>query len=134
SPSISQIKVFERPTNSELKNTGIFFESSTRQFISLNGTWEVSFNDGKNFANITVPVAYDFEGRAIFRKKFTIPEEMRAAYSFVFVAEGLSYESEIKINNNFVSSHTGAFTPVITALPDGIISGNNEIEIDLQSE
>jgi len=81
-----------------------------------------------------VPVAYDFEGKAIFKKKFDIPEEIVKSHSFIFVAEGLTYESEIKINNNFIASHTGAFTPVIAPLSDGIIGISNEAEINLGSE
>lgn len=129
----SQIKVFERPTNGEQKNIGLYLESETRKKIDLNGQWEISFNEGKSFDKFTVPLAYDFNGSAILKKKISISEEILNSYSFIFVAEGIEYESEIKINNNFVTKHTGGYTPVISSLPDGIVSSANEIVININS-
>lgn len=130
----SQIKVFERPTNNDIRNTGLFFESSTRKRVELNGHWDISFNEGKNFSKFIVPIAYDFEGQVIFKKKFSLPEDILESYSFIFVAEGINYESEVKINNNFVSKHTGGFTPIIIPLTDGIIINTNEIIINVSNQ
>ncbi|MEO8664470.1 MAG: glycoside hydrolase family 2 TIM barrel-domain containing protein [Ignavibacteria bacterium] len=129
----SQIVVYERPTDPNLKNTGLFFESETRKKIDLNGQWEISFNEGKSYSRFIVPIAYDFDGTAIFKKKFNIPDDVLNSFSFILVAEGIDYESEIKINNNFISNHTGGYTPVISALSDGIISGSNEIVVLVNS-
>ncbi|MBK8550166.1 MAG: hypothetical protein IPL53_03565 [Ignavibacteria bacterium] len=129
----SQIKVFERPTNGEQKDVGLYLESETRKKIDLNGQWEISFNEGKSFDKFIVPLAYDFNGSAILKKKISISEEILNSYSFIFVAEGIEYESEVKINNNFVTKHTGGYTPVISSLPDGIVSAANEIVININS-
>ncbi|MEO6694880.1 MAG: glycoside hydrolase family 2 TIM barrel-domain containing protein [Ignavibacteria bacterium] len=131
--AFSQIKVFERPTQANLKDIGLFFESETRSKIYLNGQWDISFNEGKNFSKFIVPIAFDHKGNSQFRHKFTIPEELAGSHSFIFVAEGIEYESEVKINNNFVSNHTGGFSPIIVPLSDGIISVNNEIVITVNS-
>jgi len=130
----AQIKVFERPSETNLSDIGLFFESETRLKISLNGQWEASFNEGKSYQTFTVPLAYDFSGISVFKKSFTIDSELLANKSFILVAEGINYESEIKINNNFVSSHTGGCTPVIVPLSDGIVSSQNEIVININSE
>lgn len=129
----SQIKVYERPSDAELTNSGLFFESDTRKRIDLNGEWDVSFSEGMNFSKFIVPLAYDFEGNVIFKRGFKVTEDIIKSYSFIFVAEGIDYESEVKINNNFISNHTGGFLPVIATLPDGIISENNEIVINVKS-
>lgn len=129
-----QIKVFERPTGKDLADAGLFMGSDTRQKIDLNGQWEISFNEGKSFGNFIVPIAFDFKGNSIFRKRISVSEELLKNFSFIFVAEGIEYESEIKINNNFVAKHTGGNTPVINSLPDGIISSDNEIVISVSSE
>ncbi len=129
----SQLIVYERPTNPDQINTGLFFESDTRKKVDLNGQWEISFNEGESYNKFIVPIAFDFEGTSIFKRQFDIPEEILSQYSFIFVAEGIDYESEIKINNNFISNHTGGYTPVISALSDGIISGSNEIVIVVHS-
>ncbi|MBK9334783.1 MAG: hypothetical protein IPM96_20885 [Ignavibacteria bacterium] len=64
----AQIKVFERPSETNLSDIGLFFESETRLKISLNGQWEASFNEGKSYQTFTVPLAYDFSGRSVFKK------------------------------------------------------------------
>ncbi len=132
--TISQIKIFERPTNSEQKDIGLFPESVTRQKIDLNGQWEISFNEGTSYNKYIIPLAYDFKGTALFKKRFQINEEILSSYSFIFVAEGIDYESEIKLNNNFITKHTGGFTPIIVSLPEGIVSSNNEIVINVNNE
>ena len=132
--AISQIKVFERPTGKDLTDAGLFMESGTRRKIDLNGPWEISFNEGKSFDKYVIPIAFDFKGNSVFRKQITISDDLIKNYSFIFVAEGIEYESEIKINNNFVAKHTGGSTPVINALPDGILSSSNEIVININSE
>lgn len=130
----SQIKVFERPATNSQKNTGLFFESETRKIIDLNGNWQVSFNEGLNFSKFLIPMVYDFEGNVIFKRNFDISEEVISAYSFIFVAEGIEYESEVKINNNFISNHAGGSTPVIIPLTDGILSTGNEISINVSNK
>lgn len=130
----SQIQVFERPTDSQLINTGLFFESPTRKKIDLNGQWDISFNLGKSFQKFIVPLAYNFEGSAIFKRKFDISEDDLNMYSYIFVAEGIDYDSEVKINNNFVANHSGGYTPVIVPLPDGIMTQANEIVINVKNE
>ncbi|MEP7146358.1 MAG: glycoside hydrolase family 2 TIM barrel-domain containing protein [bacterium] len=129
----SQIIVYERPTNPEQKDIGLFFESDTRKKIDLNGQWEISFNDGKSYDKFIVPIAYDFNGTSIYKRKFIIPEDILSSYSFILVAEGIDYECEIRINNNFISNHTGGYTPVISVLSDGTVSGSNEIMIVVNS-
>lgn len=129
----SQIKVYERPTGEGQINTGLFFESDTRKRISLNGQWDISFNEGLSYDKFIIPIAYDFKGDALYKKKFSVPDDILNFYSFIFVAEGIDYESEIKINNNFIAKHTGGGTPVISPLADGIISANNEIAVKVSS-
>lgn len=131
--SNSQIKVFERNSKSDSGSAGLFFDSETRKRINLNGSWDVSFNEGQNFSKIVVPFAYDYEGKAVFKRNFRVENEMLRDYSFIFVAEGINYESEVKINNNFISNHTGGNLPVIIPLTEGIIATENEIKINVNS-
>ena len=132
--SVAQIKVFERTQETDISNIGLYRESEKRLKISLNGEWEVSFNLGKSFQKVSVPLAYNFDEKAIFRRSFSIPAEYADKYSFIFVAEGIDYESDVKINGNFVATHIGGYTPIVTSVNDGIISSNNEILITVNSE
>lgn len=130
----SQIRVFERPTENVFSNPDIYPQSPTRKFISLNGQWDVSFNEARSFDKFIIPMAFDFNGKVIFKKNFTIDQETLSKYSFILVAEGIEYESEIRINNNFITKHSGGFSPVYFPLTDGIISGSNEILINADNE
>ena len=130
----SQITVFERPSNNDQKDIGLYSESPTRKKIDLNGQWEISFNEGKSYDKFIIPIAFNFKKQVIFRKKINIPEEMLSSFSFIFQAEGIDYESEIKINNNFVAKHSGGYTPIINPLSDGILSSSNEIVIVVSND
>ena len=132
--SFAQIKVFERTQETDISKIGLYRDSETRLKISLNGEWEVSFNEGKTFQKVSVPLSYSFDEKAIFKRKFSIPAEYADKYSFIFVAEGIDYESDIKINGNFVATHIGGLTPIVTSVNDGIISANNDILITVNSE
>ena len=68
--SLAQIKVFERPQETDISKIGLYRDSETRLKISLNGEWEVSFNEGKTFQKVSVPLSYSFDEKAIFKRKF----------------------------------------------------------------
>lgn len=129
----AQIRVFERIQDKDISGIGLYRASDTRQKISLNGDWEVSFNEGKSFQKVSVPLSYTFNETALFRRKFEIPAEYLNLYSFIMVAEGIDYESDIKINGNFVATHTGGQTPVVSPVNDGIIANSNDIFITVNS-
>lgn len=130
----SQIEVYERTSKEELKNKGLFFDSPTRKKIDLNGTWEISFNEGLSYSKFIVPLSYNYSGNAIYKRKFSIPEEIVNSYSFVLVSEGICYQSDISINNNFISNHIGGFSSIVVPLTDGIVSQENEINVKVNSE
>ncbi|MBV6479844.1 MAG: Beta-galactosidase [Ignavibacteria bacterium] len=130
----SQIKIFERTSPDTVSNINLFSDSPYRAKINLNGTWDVSFNNGLSFGKFKVPLAYDYDGIVLFKRKFDVPQELLNNYSFILVCEGINYECEIKINNNFISTHTGGFTPIINPLIDGTLTGSNEIFISVNSE
>ena len=130
----SQIKIYERPTLTGVQNPGLSMMSNTRGKIDLNGEWDVSFNDGQAFNKLSVPLAYDHKGKAIFRKGFSITPEMMSRYSFLFVAEGINYESNIRINNVFLVNHKEGFTAIVAPIEDELIQENNLIEIIIENE
>ncbi len=132
--AIAQIKVFERTQERPINDIGLFRESTTRKKISLNGQWEVSFNEGKTFQKMSVPLAYSFRGKALYKRTISIPADSVDMYSYIFVAEGIGYEADIKVNGNFVATHTGGYTPIIASVNDGIITPQNEVFITVNSE
>jgi hypothetical protein len=133
-PAFSQITVFERPTDTGIVNTGLFYESPKRLKISLNGEWDASFNDGASFSKVLVPISYSYNGAALFRKNVNIDRQILDNFNFILVAEGIGYEGNIKINNVFIAQNAGAYSSIVTPVDKGIITENNLIEIAVNSE
>jgi len=144
SQSFAQIKIYERTSQPVQQNDsivrspfgdkGLYFETPTRRKMMLNGEWNVSFNNGGSYAKLIVPCSYDFSGSAFFDKSFSISADSAANCSFILVAEGINNSCEIKLNDVFITKHTGAGLPVIAALDDGIIRAENKISIVVNSE
>lgn len=131
--SFAQIKVYERPPDNTNEYKGIYSVTSKRQRIDLNGLWLFSMDEGKSFNNINVPCAVDYKGKLIFRKSFQLTKEQLKNYSFVLVAEGISYESEVFINKIFIDKSVFGFSSLISPIDENILSENNDILINVSS-
>jgi beta-glucuronidase len=129
---IPQIKIYERIEKQSDSLLATKYKSETRKVIPLNGEWDVSF-DGYGFSKLYVPLSYTFNGNAAFRKSFEIPESLLLNNTFLFVAEGISYSANIKINNRFVLQHTGSYIPITTILDESLLQKNNIIEITINN-
>jgi len=107
-------------------------ETSVRQTLSLDGTWEILFDpdnkgrDGrwhrdKTFSSlegrrkITVPgcweeIEKDYEGVAFYRRTFAVP----AAWEGKVVRlhfDAVNFQAEVWLNDQAVGMHEGGFTP-----------------------
>ncbi|MDG1731239.1 MAG: glycoside hydrolase family 2 TIM barrel-domain containing protein [Algibacter sp.] len=100
--------------------------------ISLNGTWDIIFDDANegvqnkwyldekfeqhpNSKNIQVPSCWeqtekDYEGAAIYRTKFNIPTNWKDKVIELHF-EAVNYKSEIWLNDQVVGFHEGGYTP-----------------------
>jgi beta-glucuronidase len=132
--SQAQIKIYERPPLVDRENAGLSFQSNTRTKIDLNGEWQASFNDGESFNPVSVPIAYEYKGKSIFKKGFSIPQNLIGSHSFILVAEGINYESSIRLNKVFLINHKQGFTAIIIPIEDEIIHDWNEIEVSITNK
>lgn len=132
--TFSQIKIYERPPLTDKENAGLSFFSNTRTKIDLTGRWDASFNNGESFSQVSVPIAYEYKGKSIFKRQFSIPQNLIGTHSFILVAEGINYESSIRINNVFLLNHKQGFTAIIIPIEDEIIREQNEIEININND
>ncbi len=130
----SQVKIFERPPLLDKQNTGLSYESITRQKLDLNGEWDLSFNEGETFTKVSVPIAYEFSGSALFKKQFNVTQSILSNYSFILIAEGIINESSIRINGVFIVNNKNAFIPIVLPIDEDIIREQNTIEISVNSE
>lgn len=100
--------------------------------FSLNGNWEIIFDDldeavlkkwvfdeqfeaHPNIEKITVPSCWEefkenYEGVAVYRKKFTIPENWED-HIIELNFDAVNYKSEIWLNDEVVGFHEGGYTP-----------------------
>ena len=129
-----QIKVFEKPPTKYIPNSGIFLDSEKRERINLDGLWQVSFDFGKNFNNLNVPLSYNYEGIVIFKRIFSINDDKLKNLNFLLICEGINYESIIKINGVFVTKNTGGDNSVYIMLEEGILQKDNVIEIEVNNK
>jgi hypothetical protein len=129
-----QIRVFERQSIIDTVNKGLYWKSDKRIQIDLNGKWDVSFDNGKYFGTLLVPLAYIYDGYVDFKRKIVINDSIIQSFSFLLVAEGINYDAEVKINNVFITHHTGGFNSIIVPIDENIIKSENEIYIRINSE
>jgi len=133
STGYTQVNIFERPTERDIPFKGLVVKTLTRNQLDLNGKWTVSFNDGQNSAQISVPSAIDFKGDIIFKKQFELNDAALRNYSYLFVAEGITYESEIYLNGNFILKNPYGYNSIIIPLDENSLTNSNEIQIKLNA-
>jgi len=99
--------------------------------LSLNGTWDIIFDDNnegieqdwfldenfekQDFKKITVPSCWEefeknYEGAGIYRTKFTIPKNWNDKI-IELNFDAVNYKSEVWINDQVVGFHEGGYTP-----------------------
>lgn len=100
-----------------------------RKQIDLSGAWQIVFDpENKGLANgwtrgrfpaepnnINVPAIWnieypDAEGVGFYRKVFVLPNDWRDQVVRLYF-QGASYRVEVWVNQNYVGSHEGAYTP-----------------------
>ncbi len=117
-PLSSQPKIFEngRPSVAG-EDVGVEVDSPTRKKIDLAGTWTYSL-DRETWTEVKVPSSFDFEGKIVFRKKFTLDEPLLRSSVFKFISLGINHECEVYVNDIFIGKHVGGFTTVEFDIPD----------------
>ncbi len=130
----TQITVYEKQTEKDIPYKGLVIKTKTRYFLDLNGQWNLSLNEGKNFTPINVPSAIEYKGNLMLKRYFNINDAALKNFFFVLVAEGISYESEIYINRTFVTKNPYGFSSIISPLDENILGNSNEIVITLTSD
>lgn len=131
---IPQINVYEKPIEKDIPYKGLLGKTKTRYILDLNGQWNLSINEGKNFSPINVPSTIDYKGKLLLKRHFNLNDAALKNFFFILVAEGISYESEIYINRTFVSKNLYGFASIITPLDENILNNSNEIVITLSSD
>ncbi len=99
----------------------------------MNGKWDISLDEGNIYSEIIVPNCYTFEGVVSYKRNFIIPDSILNKYCFILITEGINYESEIRINNIFVTKTIGGARSFTIPIDGNIIKNNNEIFIKVNN-
>jgi beta-galactosidase len=119
----------------ELANHGFQYQwtTPTRGKIGLDGGWKASVDGGKTWSNIIAPSTFDYDGMVIYRKRVYIPADFvnRNVFSLVLGNGGVS--TEIRVNNEFVAIHNGAYSRIHVKIPDRLLQAGSENVVEVMS-
>lgn len=122
---------FSAPLFSQFDTT-IATESyfSSRKEVSLNGKWDISYDEGETWTKQYVPFT-SYENKPILLKK-TIKLSKSDLFnrSFHLDVSGISDNGEFYINNQFLGNYFGGMTQFWVDIPEKVLkAGNNELKI-----
>ena len=82
--------------------------------------------DNETWQEVKVPSSFDYQGRIIFVRKFTLDKTTLSASAFHLVALGINYDAEIYVNDVFVGRHVGGYTTVNIDVPESALQLGSE--------
>ena len=100
-------------------------DSPSRTKIDLSGLWSYSTDD-ETWKDVRVPSSFDYQGRVVFQRKFTVDEATLKSSAVQFVAFGINYDAEIYVNDVFVGKHVGGYTTIQYELPENSLQVGSE--------
>lgn len=119
----------------ELADHGLQYQqiTPTRGEINLDGVWRASTDGGKTWQDITTPSTFNYDGKVIFRKRVYIPADFVNHNVFSLVVGNGGVSTEIRINNEFVAIHNGAYSQINVRIPDRLLQAGSENIIEIVS-
>ena len=135
-PTSSDVKFFVNGKPTRIgADAAMFPDSPSRLKIDLAGSWDYTI-DNRIWSKVDVPSAYDFTGKVTFQRTFDIKPEMLDKYTFLLVAYGINYQSEISINGIFIGRHIGGYTSFVLPIPNNTlqVGPENAIKVSVDNE
>lgn len=97
------------------------YSSQTRTIIDFAGTWDYSLDAGVSWQKVKIPAATWYEGKIVYRKKFSVDDNTISNNIFKLVSYGINYQAEVFINETFIGKHIGGYTSFELSIPENII-------------
>jgi hypothetical protein len=111
-------------------DASVHIDNQFRRKIDLAGTWMYSTNN-ETWQEVKVPSSFDFQGRIVFVRKFTLDKTTLSTSSFHLYALGINHDAEIYVNDVFVGKHVGGYTTVDVDLPESALQLGSENAIKI---
>ncbi len=120
----------------ELANHGLQYEqiSPTRGRIDLDSEWKASTDGGKKWSNVATPSTFDYDGRVIFRRRVYVPLDFVNHNVFSLVLGNGGVSTEIRVDNEFVAIHNGAYSRINVKIPDRLLQAGTENVLEIVSD
>lgn len=116
----------------------LFDITSTRNIVSLNGTWKVYAADDKEKekVSITVPSIFEGKGEFVFEKSFNLTSQQINNHKVSLNFFGLNYSADISVNKVIIYRHPGGEFPFSLPIPRDILKSDkaNIISVKLSYE
>jgi hypothetical protein len=100
-------------------------DSPSRRKIDLSGVWNYSMDD-ETWKDVRIPSSFDYRGRVVFLRKFTVDAATLRSSAVQLVAFGINYDAEIYVNDVFIGKHVGGYTLIQYELPDNSLQLGSE--------
>lgn len=112
------------------------YSSKTRAIIDLSGVWDYSLDNGTTWNKVKIPAAANYEGKIVYRRKFSVTEASIITNAFKVVSYGMNYSAEVYLNEVFVGKHEGGNTSFELSIPENVIQvgAENVIRVVVDNE
>lgn len=107
-----------------------------RERVSLDGTWQIRFEDAAAPAEITVPGPWSARfperantpGTAAYARSVTVPDHWRGRQVALRFG-AVNYLAEISVNGRGIGRHEGGYLPFDVVIPDDLLAGEMGVEV-----
>ncbi len=117
----------------ELEQHGLKYEqvTATRGMIDLDGQWQVSTDNGKEWHPIALPSTFEHRGEVIYERRVYVPKEFVDHNVFeLFIGNG-GLSTEVRVNHEFVTIHNGAYSAINVKIPDRLLQAGRENMVEI---
>lgn len=105
--------------------------SATRARIDLSGIWHVNLSNTGHLTDFFVPSVVNYNSQLKYSRVISIPPDIVRSKVFDIHLGNGGVWSEIRIDNEFVGTHSGAYSAFGLRIPDRLLQAgiDNNIEI-----
>ncbi|HUI31756.1 MAG TPA: glycoside hydrolase family 2 TIM barrel-domain containing protein [Candidatus Acidoferrales bacterium] len=111
----------------DLRQNGLTYVqlTPTRGKILLDGEWQASADNGKTWKLVNIPGTFD-DKNVIFEKRIFIPDEVVSKNVFTLTLGTGGTTTEVRVNNEYVVLHNGAYSQFEVKIPDRLLQSGDE--------
>ena len=119
-----------------------------KDWLCLNGEWEFAIDDSQDLnadfpLKITVPFCpesklsgianTDFMTAVRYRRAFVIPTEWEGKRVILHFG-AVDYQASVTVNNTYIGSHSGGYTPFSFDITDALKAGENVVTVFVKDD